>query len=162
MQSIAAPKQSMAKSKRRQSSITGAIMAVAKPMKRGRGLFRKEAANEEIAPAAPAEPTDTLSAYQQRLRELLQRAGSATDSKEQLRILLQALTLMLDDLKSVQAPESFVAPLTKAATALRALWTLSEVSEALAEQVKALEALCDAPQPGTDPEPADKRRGFWK
>lgn len=165
LQSMAPPQQSMAKSKRRQSSITGAIMAVAKPMKRGRGLFRKhEAAKEEPAneETAAEEPTDTLSAYQQRLRELMQRAGAASDAREQLRILLQALTLMLDDLKSVQAPESFVAPLTKATTALRALWGQSEVSEALAEQVKALEALCAAPQPGMDPEPAPQRRGFWK
>jgi Ca-activated chloride channel family protein len=157
--SAAPPQQSMAKAKRRQRSSTGAI-AASKPMKRGRGLFRKHEAPSEKA--ASAEPVDTLSAYQQRLRELMQRASSAGDSRAQLRVLLQGLTLMLDDLKSVHAPATFVAPLTKVAAALRALWGTSQVSEALAEQVRGLEALCNAQGPGTEPEPTPKRRGFWK
>jgi hypothetical protein len=69
---------------------------------------------------------------------------------------------MLEDCKSVQAPAEFVAQLSEAVTALRALWSETELGEALAKRVKTLESLCALPTPERDPEPAPERRGFWK
>lgn len=155
--SMSMPSQS--RPKKRKQSVTGALFA-SKPLGRGRGLFRR---NEAVS-AEPevAEPNDTLVAYQQRLRELMDRASKARDSRAQLRVLLQGLILFLDDLKSVRAPAEFVTALTKSVARCRALWSESELSAPLQTELKSLEALTLIQGPGTDPEPAPTRRGFWK
>ncbi len=124
------------------------------------GLFqRKQAAVEE-----PDESTasDILLPYQQRLRELIARSATAKDARSQLRVLLQGLILLLDDLKSVRAPADFVQQVTELVAGLRSLWSQVDPAESLKERVQELEVLCAADLSVEPPPTAPKRRGFWK
>ncbi len=133
-----------------------------RPRLRSKKLDRSELSmlDEEQA----EESTDTLGAYQQRLRDLIERAARALDTQAQLRILLQGLVLLVDDLKSVRAPSRFIEQLAGAVTDLQALWNEAEISEALAKQVSELEALCQEEHavPASKPANKSERRGFWK
>jgi Ca-activated chloride channel family protein len=144
------------------------------PKKRSKGLFRRQ----RKAPARPqkketakvksmddfavANDEQTVAAYQERIRALLERAKQASSTKAQLQILLQGLRLMLDDLNSVQAPEEFVSAIHKAVDQLRALWTQSHTEEALAPIVSALESLGKSTGGNPPPTSSPERKSFWK
>lgn len=125
-----------------------------------RGFFGRKKESAPVEERA-LEPVVTIVAYQQRLSELLKRSASATDARARMRILLQGLLLILDDLKSVQAPANFVSELNEAVKTLRVLWSDSQ-TEDLGEVSLKLESLAQVQPPAIESKPEPERPGFWK
>jgi hypothetical protein len=118
--------------------------------------------NEERAGFSQANESETLAAYQERVRALLERASKATSTRARLQVLLQGLGLMLDDLKSVQAPSEFLDAINKAVNELRALWSQNEIDESLEKLVNTLEEISKSETGGPPPSAPEPRKSFWK
>jgi Ca-activated chloride channel family protein len=121
-------------------------------------------------PPPPPEPVD-LTAYRRRALELLMRlhggkGASTADRLAELGILAVQLAALVEDLKTIGAPDVEIRPLEELFTNLRGLLARTGAGEAdvdplWTQAMEVLQRFCLGSQtPGTPT--ADRRKGFWK
>ena len=110
-------------------------------------------------PATPAPPPVDLSAYRRRAEELLRRleAGPDSDHLIKLGVLAVQLSALIEDLKSVGAPESEVQPLAELLKQLRAISDEAAAAQLWPHAQQVLKGFAEGGAVAIA-----RREGFWK